>query len=64
MTYQSPLDLQQYLSTLEKGNFLTNWNTDNMQTRNYIMSKAISCQERQALRFKHRPAHYYAQETI
>ena len=64
MTYQSPLDLQQHLSTLEKVNLLTNWNIDNMQTRNYIMSKGISCQERQALRFKHRPAHYYAQETI
>ena len=46
MTYQSPLDLQQHLSTLEKVNLLTNWNIDNMQTRNYIMSKGISCQER------------------
>ena len=30
----------------------------------YIMSKGISCQETYALRFEHRPADYYAQETI
>ena len=37
MTYQSPLDLQQYLSTPEKVNFLTNACIDNMQTRNYAL---------------------------
>ena len=37
MTYQSPLDLQQYLSTLQKENLLTNLNIDNMQTRNYVL---------------------------
>ena len=37
MTYLSPLDLQQYLSALEKETFLTNLNVDNIQTRNYTL---------------------------
>ena len=37
MTYQSPLDLQQYLHTLQKENLLTNLNIANMQTRNYVL---------------------------
>ena len=32
-----PLDLQQYLSTLEKVNLLTNLNIDNIQTSNYAL---------------------------
>ena len=60
MTYQSLLYLQ------KKVYLWTNLNIDHVQIRNYALYDVLgnTRQARQACRFEHRPAYYYAQENI
>ena len=62
MTYQSPLDLQQYLRTLQKENLLTNLNIANMQTRNYVLYHVLGniLSGKTGIKVRTQTGHYYA----